>query len=323
MAYDVFISYSRKDSIIAEEISSALSDAGISFFIDKEGIDGGQNFPQVLAQAVDDSTIFLFLASKNSYNSKFTRSEVTYSFNHKESGAIIPYIIDDSETMPPDLELMLGNFNWRHKSSCPIRPALIEDIRKAIANPDKGTIGGRTNVSSRKNKVFFWTIICVVSLLLVVAALFAISSTRNHRINQEALSASSQYEQLIAQADSLVNCAEAIKESENSIEKTSEQISYLKQAYSVLDSADAVRHSFDNSQFKGLFVKDIDNNQSSIKARLDSIHNVWASYAFDSYNLYKVSHRDSERENVLTCIEYALSIKSNKELESLKEVLNQ
>ena len=36
MAYDVFISYSRKDAKIADEICTALSAAGLTFFIDKE-----------------------------------------------------------------------------------------------------------------------------------------------------------------------------------------------------------------------------------------------------------------------------------------------
>ena len=36
MNYDVFISYSRRDSKIAEEICSALTDAGLTFFIDAE-----------------------------------------------------------------------------------------------------------------------------------------------------------------------------------------------------------------------------------------------------------------------------------------------
>ena len=167
MNYDVFISYSRRDSKIAEEICSALTDAGLTFFIDKEGIEAGQNFPEVLADAVDSSTVFLFLASQNSFKSKFTRGEVTYAFNHKHSGTIIPYIIDGSETMPPDLELMLGNFNWRRKELCPIRTSLIEDIRKAIEHPEEGTVGGRHVMSPRKKKALIGTAVAVVVLLVI------------------------------------------------------------------------------------------------------------------------------------------------------------
>ena len=39
--YDVFISYSRKDTEVADKICSALDRAGLSYFIDRQGIGGG------------------------------------------------------------------------------------------------------------------------------------------------------------------------------------------------------------------------------------------------------------------------------------------
>ena len=36
--YDVFISYSRKDSAIADEICKAFDQVGITYFIDREEI---------------------------------------------------------------------------------------------------------------------------------------------------------------------------------------------------------------------------------------------------------------------------------------------
>ena len=44
MAYDVFISYSRKDTAIADKICKALDKAGITYFIDRKGINGGMEF---------------------------------------------------------------------------------------------------------------------------------------------------------------------------------------------------------------------------------------------------------------------------------------
>ena len=52
MTYDVFISYSRKDSEIAGKSHKALDEAGISCFIDLEGISGGADFPAVLSEAI-------------------------------------------------------------------------------------------------------------------------------------------------------------------------------------------------------------------------------------------------------------------------------
>ena len=321
MRYDVFISYSRKDTKTADEICAALDGAGLSYFIDREGIEAGQNFPQVLAEAVDASTVFLFLASQNSFKSKFTRGEVTYAFNHKHSGTIIPYIIDGSETMPPDLELMLGNFNWRRKELCPIRTGLVEDIRKAIANPGEGTVGGRQVMSPRKKKALIGTAVGVIALLVVAAVLFALSGKRDRQDNNEALKASRRYEQLIGQADSLVLVADALKDSGRSLETTAEQIADLQLACRMLDSAVSVRRAYEDTPFKGLFGKETDVHYAPVQMRLDSIASAWTDYARESYSLYEISKRESERENVLSCIGYVLSIRPDEELETINNKL--
>ena len=45
MNKEVFISYSRKDSDVANRICGAFDNAGISYFIDKQGLAGGFEFP--------------------------------------------------------------------------------------------------------------------------------------------------------------------------------------------------------------------------------------------------------------------------------------
>lgn len=124
---DVFISYSRKDTPVADLICKAFDKAGITYFIDRQGIAGGLEFPAVLAQAIRESKVFLFLASKNSYESKFTQSEVIYAFNKKTKHDIIPYIIDDSE-FPEDLAFTFSAINWRTLKHHPIDPVLVSDI---------------------------------------------------------------------------------------------------------------------------------------------------------------------------------------------------
>ena len=54
MAYDVFISYSRKDTAIADKICKTFDSVGITYFIDRQGIGGGFEFPEVLANAILD-----------------------------------------------------------------------------------------------------------------------------------------------------------------------------------------------------------------------------------------------------------------------------
>lgn len=132
MNYDVFISYSRKDSAVADEICEALDREKISYFIDRQGIEGGFEFPVVLAEAILNSKVVLFLASKNSYESKFTNSELTFAFNEKPKNTILPYIIDGS-MMPPGLRLVFSSVNWRTIENNPIEPNLMNDLRNMIA----------------------------------------------------------------------------------------------------------------------------------------------------------------------------------------------
>lgn len=127
MEKEVFISYSRKDTEIANQICEAFDNAGITYFIDRQGIGGGMEFPEVLAEAIMNCKIMLFVASRNSYASKFTNNEVTYAFNKKPKGTIIPYIIDDS-TLPPSLEFIFSSINIRTIKEHPVNTILVKDI---------------------------------------------------------------------------------------------------------------------------------------------------------------------------------------------------
>lgn len=129
--FDIFISYSRKDTAIADQICAALDSVGISYFIDRQGIGGGFEFPAVLAENIVNSKIFLLLASKNSYESKFTMSEIVFAFNKKPKNAILPYIIDNS-SLPISLEFVFAGINWRNMTDHPIDPTLVDDLLKML-----------------------------------------------------------------------------------------------------------------------------------------------------------------------------------------------
>ena len=142
MEYDVFISYSRKDTAIADRICAAFDRAGISYFIDRQGIAGGMDFPQVLADAIEQGQLFLFLASENSYASKFTNNEVLYAFNEKPPHTLLPYVIDGSR-MPNQLRFTFASINVRNITEHPIDTVLVDDVLRLL---------GRISVSSEKTK---------------------------------------------------------------------------------------------------------------------------------------------------------------------------
>ena len=131
MKYDVFISYSRKDTPIADRICAAFDRACITYFIDRKGIAGGMEFPQVLADAIEESSLFLFLASENSYQSKFTNNEILYAFNEKPTNSLLPYVIDGSR-LPKSLRFSFASINVRNIEEHPIEPVLVDDVLRLL-----------------------------------------------------------------------------------------------------------------------------------------------------------------------------------------------
>ena len=318
MNYDVFISYSRKDSKTAEEVYSTLTAAGLNCFIDKEGIAAGADFPEILANRIDESGVFLLLASKNAYQSKFTKNEILHAFKHKRSGCIIPYLIDDTP-MPSDLEFLLGNVNWVDSKVKRISE-LPEIVRNALANPEKGTVGGRKVKKSKLGWI-------VVPLLLVAIAGVLLLLRKNHeqqnsidtarmaaRADQAALNAS------IARVDSLINLSSAL-EKEDAIGTTVQQIDALHEAGNELVRTDSIKNLHSSDEYAGMFAVDLAPRNRTIQAKLDSIHTAWKEYSMDSYDLWRVTHSKSEAENAVQCIDIALSVKSDPTLESIRQKL--
>ncbi len=131
MKLDVFISYSRKDIDVASRICKAFDKAGVSYFVDSDGIGGEFEFPEVLAKNIDESALFLFLASEHSYKSNFAMTEIAFAFKKKERNRVIPYVIDNS-ALPITHEYIFSGINWRNINEHPIETTLVSDILKLL-----------------------------------------------------------------------------------------------------------------------------------------------------------------------------------------------
>lgn len=102
MKYDVFVSYSRKDYVdeqkqvipgnVVSKVKDALTNAGITYWFDEEGIYSGQNFVDKIVTNIEDAKIFLFLSTANSNKSPWTCKEIASADEFKKH--IIPVRID-------------------------------------------------------------------------------------------------------------------------------------------------------------------------------------------------------------------------------------
>ena len=63
MKYDVFISYSRKDQVVVDEIRQLLDSNAITYWLDTEKVHMGSEFMADIVDAIENSTITLFISS--------------------------------------------------------------------------------------------------------------------------------------------------------------------------------------------------------------------------------------------------------------------
>lgn len=96
MGKKVFVSYSRRDiEIVKELISNLRSKLGDVFWIDLKGIESGDEFEDVIVDAIDNCEILLFMHSENSIKSEWAKKEVRYASS--ESKKVVPLLIDENQ----------------------------------------------------------------------------------------------------------------------------------------------------------------------------------------------------------------------------------
>lgn len=93
--YDIFVSYSRKNSNEVLSVVKKLQGRGFALWIDMDGIESGDAFKSVIVRAIKNSEIFLFFSSKESNESPWTVKEVNAAVHLKKY--IIPIKLDDAE----------------------------------------------------------------------------------------------------------------------------------------------------------------------------------------------------------------------------------
>ena len=94
MHHKVFISYSRKDQDMAEHLCNTLTENGIEYWIDKEGIYSSFNYKELIVDAIEVSKAVIFISSANSNISINVIREIGYAVNmHKP---ILPLTLDDA-----------------------------------------------------------------------------------------------------------------------------------------------------------------------------------------------------------------------------------
>lgn len=104
----LFISYSRKDIIIAQKLSKALEDQGLDCWIDWEGIPPTVDWWNEIKKGIEAADAFLFLLSPDSSRSKVCEQEIEHAvLNGKR---LIPIVVRDTEGRESPAKI--AQLNW-------------------------------------------------------------------------------------------------------------------------------------------------------------------------------------------------------------------
>ena len=93
MKYDIFVSYSRADiDIVRKLVDDIHTKSNVHCWVDWNGIESGDQFVDVIINAIEKVDTVLFILSDNSMASEFARREIDYARNTGKK--IVPVVVD-------------------------------------------------------------------------------------------------------------------------------------------------------------------------------------------------------------------------------------
>lgn len=97
----LFLSYSRQDDVVADEVFRLIAKSDHQVWIDRSGIAVGEQFPQKILQAIESADDVLLLWSEHAKSSRWVEREWNHAY--KLSKNIVPILLDETP-LPMSLE---------------------------------------------------------------------------------------------------------------------------------------------------------------------------------------------------------------------------
>ena len=187
----VFISYARKDYMdnhnriipnnIVSRVQSALRDAGISYWIDEEGLQAGDTFPTKIAKQIEACKVFLFISTENSNQSLWVVNEIATA--HHYGKPIIPLRYDASP-YNPGIMLYIASLQYIDYSATP-KTALNDVVHaiQAVLHPTDTVLVPTTPTSVDKpfKRYLKYILIALGVLILACGCYYGVSRHKTHK----------------------------------------------------------------------------------------------------------------------------------------------
>lgn len=129
--YDVFLSYSRQDSHIAEQIANGLAEAGIRTWVDSYHLPPGTSLDYEIKRQIDRSSLVVALLSQSSLASEFWRQELSYAIevhSKRPSRVLIVEVGEvDIRMAIPFLFHQVQRLKWLDDNSLPYLVSFVDD----------------------------------------------------------------------------------------------------------------------------------------------------------------------------------------------------
>jgi hypothetical protein len=132
---DVFISYSSQDRSKVLEIESYLKGEGITAWLDRDFIDGGENYGPAIVNGIRRSGALLLMCSAASMRSRNVRQEIMLAWKYEKP--YLPLLIDDYllsiKGYPEQVAYWLEGNQWIEVLDAPPSawlPAVVTSLQK-------------------------------------------------------------------------------------------------------------------------------------------------------------------------------------------------
>ena len=133
-ARNAFISYSSHDKNIADNLCSKLERNGIKVWYAPRDVIGA--YAESIVRAIDNSSLFIVILSRNSMTSQHVLNEIDLAFqNIPEKIKIKPLRIDDS-MFTPSFKYYLSRQHWMDAKDPPLEDRLNEFVESLLRDTD-------------------------------------------------------------------------------------------------------------------------------------------------------------------------------------------
>src|SRR5688572_23074137 len=117
MGHDVFISYATEDTPAAEAVCAAIEAIGFSCWIAPRDIMPGDDYTDVIIEAINSSCLMVMVFSSHSNISVDVRHEVATAIGRKIR--VIPLRIEDVNPSR-GMQYLLANVHWLNATTPPL-----------------------------------------------------------------------------------------------------------------------------------------------------------------------------------------------------------